>query len=92
MSSYHRPRLDYAGRWYKQRDLIDHAATLLGKNRPDFMVEVARKRATAIILARRGTSARWVQLRRAIAGELAETTRTDERFERGSPHPRCRRP
>ena len=34
----------------EQRDLIDHAATLLGKNRSDFMLEAACARAQAVIL------------------------------------------
>ncbi|MDA8328176.1 MAG: DUF1778 domain-containing protein [Betaproteobacteria bacterium] len=34
----------------EQRDLIDHAANLLGKNRSDFMLEVACERAQAVIL------------------------------------------
>jgi uncharacterized protein (DUF1778 family) len=34
----------------EQRDLIDHAATLLGKNRSDFMLEAACERAQAIVL------------------------------------------
>lgn len=34
----------------EQRDLIDQAATLLGKNRSDFMLEVACERAQAILL------------------------------------------
>jgi uncharacterized protein (DUF1778 family) len=34
----------------EQRDLIDHAAKLLGKNRSDFMLEVACERARAVIL------------------------------------------
>ena len=34
----------------EQRDLIDHAARLLGKNRSDFMLEVACERARAILL------------------------------------------
>ena len=33
----------------EQRDLIDHAARLLGKNRSDFMFEVACERARAVI-------------------------------------------
>ena len=33
-----------------QRDLIDHAASLLGKNRSDFMLEVACERAQAVVL------------------------------------------
>ena len=32
----------------EQRDLIDHAAHLLGKNRSDFMLEAACERAKAI--------------------------------------------
>lgn len=31
----------------EQRDLIDHAANLLGKNRSDFMLEAACERARA---------------------------------------------
>lgn len=34
----------------EQRDLIDHAANLLGKNRSDFMLEAACERAQAVIL------------------------------------------
>ncbi len=34
----------------EQRDLIDHAASLLGKNRSDFMLEAACERAKAILL------------------------------------------
>lgn len=34
----------------QQRDLIDHAAALLGKNRSDFMLEVACERAQAVLL------------------------------------------
>jgi uncharacterized protein (DUF1778 family) len=34
----------------EQRDLIDHAATLLGKNRSDFMLEAACDRARAVVL------------------------------------------
>jgi len=34
----------------EQRDLIDHAATLLGKNRSDFMLEAACSAAQAAIL------------------------------------------
>ena len=34
----------------EQRDLIDQAATLLGKNRSDFMLEVACERAQAVLL------------------------------------------
>ena len=34
----------------EQRDLIDHAATLLGKNRSDFMLEAACSAAQAVIL------------------------------------------
>ena len=34
----------------QQRDLIDQAATLLGKNRSDFMLEVACERAQAVLL------------------------------------------
>ncbi|CAN7203048.1 DUF1778 domain-containing protein [Caballeronia sp. LjRoot31] len=34
----------------EQRDLIDHAANLLGKNRSDFMLEAACERAQAIAL------------------------------------------
>ncbi len=33
-----------------QRDLIDHAANLLGKNRSDFMLEAACERAQAVVL------------------------------------------
>ena len=33
-----------------QRDLIDHAATLLGKNRSDFMLEAACERAQSVLL------------------------------------------
>lgn len=34
----------------EQRDLIDQAAALLGKNRSDFMLEAACERARAIVL------------------------------------------
>lgn len=34
----------------EQRDLIDHAAKLLGKNRSDFMLEAACERAKAVVL------------------------------------------
>lgn len=34
----------------EQRDLIDKAATLLGKNRSDFMLEVACERAQSVLL------------------------------------------
>jgi uncharacterized protein (DUF1778 family) len=34
----------------EERDLIDHAASLLGKNRSDFMLEVACERARAVVL------------------------------------------
>jgi uncharacterized protein (DUF1778 family) len=34
----------------EQRDLIDHAAHLLGKNRSDFMLEAACERAQAVLL------------------------------------------
>jgi len=34
----------------EQRDLIDQAATLMGKNRSDFMLEAACDRAQAIML------------------------------------------
>lgn len=34
----------------EQRDLIDRAASLLGKNRSDFMLEVACERAQAVVL------------------------------------------
>lgn len=34
----------------EQRELIDHAAALLGKNRSDFMLEAACERARAIIV------------------------------------------
>lgn len=33
-----------------QRDLIDHAANLLGKNRSDFMLEAACERAQSVLL------------------------------------------
>jgi len=33
-----------------QRDLIDQAASLLGKNRSDFMLEAACERAQAVVL------------------------------------------
>ena len=33
-----------------QRDLIDQAATLLGKNRSDFMLEAACERAQSVLL------------------------------------------
>ena len=34
----------------EQRDLIDQAASLLGKNRSDFMLETACERAQAVVL------------------------------------------
>ncbi len=34
----------------EQRDLIDHAAELLGKNRSDFMLEAACDKARSVIL------------------------------------------
>ena len=34
----------------EQRDLIDQAASLLGKNRSDFMLEAACDRARAVVL------------------------------------------
>lgn len=34
----------------EQRDLIDYAANLLGKNRSDFMLEAACERAQAVVL------------------------------------------
>jgi uncharacterized protein (DUF1778 family) len=34
----------------EQRNLIDHAATLLGKNRSDFMLEAACERAQLVLL------------------------------------------
>jgi uncharacterized protein (DUF1778 family) len=34
----------------EQRDLIDHAATLLGKNRSDFMLEAACSAAQVVVL------------------------------------------
>lgn len=34
----------------QQRDLIDHAAQLLGKNRSDFMLEAACDKAQAVLL------------------------------------------
>ena len=34
----------------EQRDLIDHAASALGKNRSDFMLEAACERAQAVLL------------------------------------------
>jgi uncharacterized protein (DUF1778 family) len=34
----------------EQRDLSDHAATLLGKNRSDFMLEAACDKAQAVVL------------------------------------------
>jgi uncharacterized protein (DUF1778 family) len=36
----------------EQRDLIDHAASLLGKNRSDFMLEAACDKAQAVLLDR----------------------------------------
>ncbi|MBW4683777.1 MAG: DUF1778 domain-containing protein [Komarekiella atlantica HA4396-MV6] len=36
-----------------QRDLIDHAAEALGKNRSDFMLETACREAEAVLLDRR---------------------------------------
>jgi uncharacterized protein (DUF1778 family) len=34
----------------EQRDLIDHAAALLGKNRSDFMLDVACEQARSIVI------------------------------------------
>ncbi len=34
----------------EQRDLIDYAADLLGKNRSDFMLEAACERAQSVVL------------------------------------------
>ena len=34
----------------EQRDLIDHAANLLGKNRSEFMLEAACERAQSVLL------------------------------------------
>lgn len=34
----------------EQRDLIDHAASLLGKNRSDFMLEAACDKARSVVL------------------------------------------
>jgi len=34
----------------EQRELIDHAANLLGKNRSDFMLEAACERAQSVLL------------------------------------------
>jgi len=34
----------------EQRELIDHAASLLGKNRSDFMLEAACERAQSVLL------------------------------------------
>ena len=34
----------------EQRELIDHAASLLGKNRSDFMLEAACDKAQAVVL------------------------------------------
>lgn len=34
----------------EQRDLIDHAANLLGKNRSDFMLEASCDKAQAVVL------------------------------------------
>lgn len=34
----------------EQRDLIDHAANVLGKTRSDFMLEAACERARAVVL------------------------------------------
>ncbi|MFP5358731.1 MAG: DUF1778 domain-containing protein [Gammaproteobacteria bacterium] len=34
----------------QQRELIDHAASLLGKNRSDFMLEAACERAQSVLL------------------------------------------
>jgi len=34
----------------EQRNLIDHAASLLGKNRSDFMLEAACERAQTVVL------------------------------------------
>jgi len=37
----------------RSRDLIDRAAEALGKNRSEFMLEAARREATAVLLDRR---------------------------------------
>jgi uncharacterized protein (DUF1778 family) len=37
----------------QQRDLIDEAATVLGKNRSDFMLETACREAESVLLDRR---------------------------------------
>lgn len=37
----------------RQRDLIDEAAAVLGKNRSDFMLEIACREAEAVLLDRR---------------------------------------
>lgn len=37
----------------RQRELIDQAATMLGKNRSDFMLEIACREAEAVLLDRR---------------------------------------
>lgn len=37
----------------RQRDLIDEAAAALGKNRSDFMLEIACREAEAVLLDRR---------------------------------------
>jgi uncharacterized protein (DUF1778 family) len=37
----------------QQRDLIDRAVTVLGKNRSDFMLEAACKEANNVLLSRR---------------------------------------
>ena len=39
--------------WQRQRDLIDEAAAVLGKNRSDFMLETACREAESILLDRR---------------------------------------
>ena len=36
----------------EQRELIDHAASMLGKNRSDFMLEAACERAQSVLLDR----------------------------------------
>ncbi|RUQ27589.1 MAG: DUF1778 domain-containing protein [Candidatus Competibacteraceae bacterium] len=41
----------------RQRDLIDQAAAMLGKNRSDFMLEIACREAESVFLDRRMFSA-----------------------------------
>lgn len=51
----------------EQRDLIDHAANLLGKNRSDFMLEAACERAQAVVLDQLFFSLNEAQFKRFTA-------------------------